>query len=132
MAVVLQSKDTTFEVKDSDLGLADGGDPNTVYTLRQLTRADYKRVMAANTKQVMNRATRGFASEIDHLAAEEDLLDYALVGWSGVVMADGTPAECSRDNKLNGLPSTVLSALLERAGLRTIQAGEADRQASFR
>lgn len=130
MPIQLMSDEDRITVTDADL-MGGNGDTDTSYTLRPLTHDVYKRVGKQHTRTAPNRQTRQMESRIDdQVAVMEDLIDYALVGWTGVLW-NGEPAPCEREIKLR-LDGVRRTALLERAGMNQIVAAEADRQSSFR
>jgi hypothetical protein len=110
-----------FPVRDSDL--ISGGDAETVYTVRPLTRETAKRLRRSHTTTV-----RGI-DRIDQDGLTEDLLDYCLTGWEGILWK-GQPAPCDRAMKLQ-LDTVRILGLIDRAGLSRVLAAEADRAASF-
>jgi hypothetical protein len=128
MALQLMGDDDRIVVRDDDLGVS-GGDPETTYTLKPITRDVYKRTIAGRTKKVPNQRTRQMEDATDWSAVSEDLLDYTLENWSGVLWS-GQPAPCDRDMKLKIDPLRA-AALLERAGMNQIALG-GDRGESFR
>jgi hypothetical protein len=129
MAVQLLDEGKTRDVKDSDLPIPDG-DPNTVYTIREITKATYRKFIKDHTKKVPNRQTRGMVEETDFQAVSDDLLDWALVKWSGVTLG-GVEVSCTSENK--ALLDTVRSsAILDIAGIGQVEEGPALRKASFR
>lgn len=128
MPIQLMSEDDRITVTDAEL--VAGGDAETTYELRPLTRDVYKRVAKAHTKSAPNRAIRQMEDKVDMVAVHEDLLDHALVAWSGILW-NGAPAPCDRSFKLK-LDGLRVSSLLERAGMSQIVAAEAGRQDSFR
>lgn len=128
MAVVLQNPSETWTVKDSEI-IADG-DKDTTYTLRALTKVKYREVIRRHTRKVPNRATRAMEDQTDHEAVSDELLDYALVDWTGVV-AGGVTAPCTTENK-NILDPRRQSAILDAAGLNQIQEAPARKAESFR
>jgi hypothetical protein len=94
-----------------------------------LTTAKHREIQRANTKKVANRA-RGMEDYTDWPKVVDDLVDYVIVAWAGVV-DKGEPAPCDREHKLR-LDAPTKDALLERAGLNEIVAAGEQRAASFR
>lgn len=121
MSVSLLSGKTRITVADDKLGV-EGGDPGTSYTIRQILPDESKAIAKRHT---VHRAN---GERVDQVALIEDLLDVALVGWSGVLI-DGQPAECTREHKLL-LDGPRRMALLGVAGLN--QTAAEVRDASFR
>lgn len=131
MPVHLMQADDRLTVTDDALGVQ-GGDKDTSYTLRPLTRETYREIIQRHTKKVPNRRTHQMDEVTDHPAAGDDLLDYAVVAWSGILLG-GAEAPCTRENKLK-LDLPRASALLDKAGLGEVTSfGAAERRAeSFR
>lgn len=129
MPIQLMSDDDRITVTDAEL-MGASGDAETIYTLRPLTREVYKRVAKAHTKQAPNRHSRQMEEKVDMVAVHEDLLDHALVSWTGLLW-NGEPAPCEREFKLR-LDGLRVSSLLERAGMSQVVAAEVDRRDSFR
>lgn len=109
MPVSLLDGNTRITVKDSDLPGVENGDPSTTYTVRQILPSQSKAIAKKHTK---NRAN---GERVDQVELIEDLLDAALVGWTGILL-EGVPAECSRENKLL-LDGPRRMAILSVAGL---------------
>ena len=130
MAVQLQSDDKTRDVKDSELPGVPDGDKNTVYTIRDITKAKYREVIRRHTKKVANRHTRAMVEETDQQAVADELLDWALVGWKGITL-HGEEMPCMPQYKAM-LDSVRSAAILDAAGIGQVEEGAAQRQASFR
>jgi hypothetical protein len=115
MAISLLNATARIQVKDSDLDDVAGGDPGTVYTVRQIT-PDINRALAEkNTIKVPNRKTHRMDSEVDNVALLDDLIDYAILDWTGI-LDNGEPAPCTRENKVL-LDQPRKLALLSVSGL---------------
>ena len=133
MALSLLDDDATIRVKDSDLGL-DGGDEDTVYTIRVVSPQVVKRLRKQHTSR---RPTggQGMADVLNTDAFAESLWDYVLVGWAGVIfrgepiapddMVDTSAGPVKAKTQLDG---SRKAALLERAGANEV----VDTDASFR
>jgi hypothetical protein len=67
---------------------------------------------------------------VDWEAVSDDLLDYVIAGWSGII-AKGEPLPCVKVNKLL-LDGPRKTAILERAGMNEIAAAPERRAESFR
>ena len=128
MALNLKTLDAIEEIKDSDL--VPDGDKETVYKIRHITIEKNREVVKRHTRKVPNRRTHTQDSVTDYEAVGDELLDYVLVDWSGVV-SDGTPLPCTTDNKLL-LDGVRRAALLEKAGMNEVQAAPERRAESFR
>ena len=130
MSVKLQDPNpsATWTVKDSQI--IANGDKETSYTLRALTKSVYREITRRHTRKVPNKATRSMQDETDNEAAADDLLDYALVDWSGVV-ANGMLVPCSTENK-HLLDPQRQAAILDAAGINQIQEAPARKAESFR
>lgn len=125
MPIELKSEETQpWTVKDSDL--IKGGDESTTYTVRRLTLDKHRKITKTHTKP----ATYKKPEQRDENAIQDDLFDYVLVGWSGVV-ADGQPVPCNWEYKrLVDVARRI--ALLDIAGMNEIAAAEEARGESFR
>jgi hypothetical protein len=113
MARPLLTEDHQFDVQEKDLGVAPPIDDEAVYTLRPITVEYARRVYKTHTHQELNRRTHQKDDHVDTVAAVNDLLDYCLVAWAGVVDR-GQPVACVLANKLR-LPSNIQTALIELA-----------------
>ena len=121
MAISLLDEDATIRVADSDLGV-DGGDESTVYVLKVVSPQVIKRLRRKNIKK---RPTggQGMQEVLDTDAFGEDLWDYVLVGWEGVLW-QGEPI--TPESVVNGVKAKTLldgsrkAALLERAGANEV------------
>jgi hypothetical protein len=129
MAVKLTRKGDTITVTDADL--VSGGDPGTTYMLQLMTRHDYRELVRKNTTRKPNPRTRGMEDVTDMEALGDDLVDFVLQGWSGVVDDDGADAPCTRENKLL-IDAGRTQAMQERAGVSQVQTGDEGRAESFR
>ncbi len=130
MPVQLMDADATREVKDSELPNVPDGDEKTIYTVRSITKATYREVTKRHTKKVVSKRDRGMVEETNWQAVSDDLLDYALVGWTCVVLR-GDPVPCTMEYKAL-LDSVRSQALLDAAGIGQVEAAAAQRKASFR
>jgi hypothetical protein len=110
MALQLLNDTQRITVKDSELADVDGGDAETTYTLRQILPDVNAQISKKHTTH--QRGTR--EPNVAHVALMNDLLDYALVAWTGI-LADGAEAPCVRNNKLL-LDVPRKTALLSIAG----------------
>lgn len=122
--------DVPITVADSELDGIKQGDPETVYHLRPISVDDHRRLSKQNTKDGIDPESRQVVKTIDFEALNDDLLDFCLTGWSGILLK-GEPAPCSRENKLK-LDGARRVALTNRAGMNQIARVGEDRAASFR
>lgn len=122
MPVSLLTDATPITITDDKLPGVEGGDPGTSYTVRQVLPSTAKVITKRHTKP-----GRG-GERVDSVAVYEDLLDHALVGWSGILL-NGEDAPCTRDNKLL-LDGQRREAILLVAGLN--RTDEVARDHSFR
>jgi hypothetical protein len=128
MPIELKEAGETERVCDADL--VPDGDKETFYTLRHVTKEVHRDIVTMNTTKVPNRRTHTRDDVVDWTKVSDDQLDYALVGWEGVLKG-GKPLPCTTENKrlLDGPRS---AAILDRAGANEVtRAGEA-RAESFR
>jgi len=127
MALNLLRDTEQITVKDSDL--LDGGDPETVYTLRKLTPSVQRKIVREFTKQGNYKR----AESVDWNAVRDAQVDYIILSWTGINdPRTGKPADCTRENKIDGLDEVRKSALVDKAGLADVQAVETARGESFR
>ena len=125
MALELKDESATWEVCDKDL--VPGGDKDTFYTVRRLTLEKHREITKRHTKPGNFRRPEGKRNDE---AIQDDLFDYVLENWRGVIK-DGQPAPCDWDHKsLLDVPRRI--ALLDEAGLNEIAAMEDARDQSFR
>lgn len=96
-----------FGVQDTELKGVVDPDPEVSYQLRVITREVNREIANRHKPTIVGR-------EADLDAMLDDLIDYALVSWSGFV-ADGVQAPCTRENKLQ-LDAARKNALVVRAG----------------
>ena len=128
MPIQLMNDDDRIVVTDADL--VAGGDADTTYTLRPLTRDVRKRMVKAHTAKRPNPRTHAMEDATDHEAVGSDLVDFALIAWTGILW-NGEPAPCEREFKLK-LDDMRLRAILEAAGLSRIVEADQARGESFR
>ena len=126
----LHDESSTFDVKETDIPEVQNADHEVVYTCRPLTTAKFRELQKKNTKPVANKATRSMVEEINGEGLADDLIDWVLVSWVGILVK-GQPAECSRAHKLL-LDGQVKQGLIGVAGLNRIEAAPAVRDDSFR
>lgn len=117
----LKKQGATFTVTDAQV--VKGGDPDTSYTLRVLTRDDEQRLIEkiarACEKSEWNHELRRMDTVLDQRRAKVELtlavLDHILVEWSGVTDADtGTALPCTLEFK-RMLPQDRQDSLLDIA-----------------
>lgn len=128
MALELLDDATRIDVKDSELDDIKDGDPDTVYVVRQISPDVRKEIVKRHTSTPINRQTGQRDRVVDNDAYFDDLLDYALVDWRGILL-NGEPVPCVRGHKMRlDMPRKL--ALLGVAGLN--RTAPADRDRSFR
>lgn len=130
MARVLLNTDDRLEVRDSELGLQDG-DPETVYILRPLLTETHREIVKKHTTYVLNKVTHQKDAVTNTDAVVDDIYDYVLVDWRGIVDAAGKAVPCDSVSK-RGLGTVIRTALLERAGLNQIKSPTEQQEDSFR
>lgn len=124
MALELKDEHDTWPITDA--ALMTGGDKDTSYTVRRLTLDKHREITRTHTKA----ATYRKGERKDEDAIQDDLFDYVLVGWQGVV-AKGQPVPCDWEHKkLIDVARRI--ALLDVAGMNEIAAAEDAREESFR
>ena len=57
-----------------------------------------EKIQKQNTKYKHRRGNK--IADIDDDKMRDDLFDYCLRDWAGILHKDGTPVECTRTNKL--------------------------------
>jgi hypothetical protein len=120
MAISLLKETTRITVLDSDLEDVDNGDTGTSYTVRQIPPDVNREIAKKHTKYTPNSRTHRRDEDVDNVGFMDDLIDYALMDWSGI-LDDGAPAPCTRENKLLlDMPRKI--ALLKVAGLNRVAA----------
>jgi len=128
MALELKSEGDLSVVSDADL-VADG-DKETTYTLQHLTTEKHREFVRKHTSKVPNKRSHQMEERTDWEKVSDDLLDYVITAWSGIV-AKGSALECVRVNKLL-LDGPRKTAILDRAGMNEIAAAPERRAESFR
>lgn len=129
MALHLLSDSDRITVTDADL--VEDGDPGTTYTLRPVSRGLYQRVSEKHAVRFGGRRGLKLDEQIAFsVAINEELLDFALVEWSGILI-NGQPAPCDASHKTL-LDGPRVQALLGKAGVNQIQLSEEAKAASFR
>ncbi len=128
MPLVLKSTDDRQTLTDAEL-IPDGA-KDVMYVLRHLTTEQHREIVRSNTKKVPNKRTHQMEDRVDWEAVSDDLLDYVLTEWSGVV-ANDAPLPCTRAHKLL-LDGPRKTAMLELAGMNEVQATPERRAESFR
>lgn len=133
MARSLVKQDAIVEVREEELDLPCPADPDAVYSVRWIPPSENERVRA---KHVPKRWDKRTHQQVEQDATAEqgkavidDLLDYCLIGWSGVV-DNGSQVPCERENKL-ALPRPVKISLVEFALMEGASRQERQKQ-SFR
>jgi len=101
-----------------------------LYNWRRQTRLSMREFVRQNTKKVPNKRTHQMDDKTDWEAVSDDLLDYIITAWSGIV-AKGQALECVRVNKLL-LDGPRKTAILDRAGTNEIASLPERRAESFR
>lgn len=129
MALELLQDGEEFTVSDDKLPNVTDGDPEVSYRLRKIDPKHHKQITKQHTKPEFQRGV-GKVDKVDWASTVEDLLDYALIGWSGVLLG-GKPADCTRELKLKGLDGARRNALIELA-TSNARAAEEVRAESFR
>jgi hypothetical protein len=127
MAVKLLRDDDNITIKDADL--VEGGDKDTSYTLRHLTPEKIDEIRERHTRKANYRRP----AKTNEKLVDQDLLDYVLIAWTGIVDGD-KPAPCEIEYKLR-LDKIRRSELLRTAGMAEVVDDEEDtetRAASFR
>lgn len=131
MARELMQEDDQVEVCETELaGLADA-DSDVFYTIRKLTPTKHRAILKQHTKAAGFERGVGKIEKTDGFAATDDIVDYVLVGWRGILL-HGQPAPCERALKLSGLDLDRKKAIIDRAGMNEIAREPERRAESFR
>ncbi len=130
MPVVLTDPDARITVRDADLAGIVNGDPDTTYTIRPISIEQHRGLVKKNTAQVIDRRLQAQVPQVDSAAVSDDVLDYVLVEWSGLLFR-GEPVPCERAYKLK-LDYVRKSALCDLAGMNQIVRAPEVRAESFR
>lgn len=130
MALQLMAEGDQIEVRDKDLPGVTDGDPEVVYQIRKLTPTVHRKFLKTHTKHEFVRGV-GKVEKPDTEAILDDLIDYVLVGWSGVILSDGSQAPCERMLKLSGLDWERKRAIVDKAGANELARAPERRAESF-
>lgn len=134
MALEVRKAEDRIVVRDTDLEDVMNGDADTTYTLRTLTTDKVRELRKPYAKQEFNKRTHRREdvplTDDEQAALTADLIDYAIVGWTGILY-DGQPLDCTKDNK-GLLDSVRKSALLSMAGMNQTAKGAQAKAESFR
>lgn len=128
MALNLLDGDRRIEVRDCDLKDVEGGDPETVYSVRQIPPSVSREYAKRHSRPVINGKTGTREQLVDNNALVDELLDYALVDWRGILL-QGQPAPCTKEHK-QLLDYQRKVALLSLAGSNQVDVEQRDQ--SFR
>lgn len=132
MARVLRPDGDTIQITETDLPELDQPDKDARYTLRVFTQEKYRELETANTTKVINKRTHQSEPKLDDRGFSDDLVDWAIADWSGIVDGTGAPLPCTREYKLR-LDGFVRAAIIRRAGANEVaQTGEERKAESFR
>jgi hypothetical protein len=105
----LLQEDVSYEVAESELELESiAPDADTFYTIRPITVTQHRAFIKQHT-----RPARGGREKVDDKAVSTKMLDYALVGWRGV-LEQGRDVECTLENKLK-LPTEIQGCIVQAA-----------------
>ena len=129
MPIELNRDDAEIQVCDKDLPGVVDGDPDVFYTLRKLTKPTHRKILKAHTTNEFVRGV-GRQEKVDYDAVTDDLLDYIVIGWKGVLLK-GEPAPCLREWKVNGLDVDRKRALIDKAGMNDVARAPEVRAVSF-
>jgi hypothetical protein len=130
VALELLTEDDRIDVRDTDLDEITDPDVDAAYVLRPLSPEQSRKMRKAHTTHVINKHTHAKDPKIDDDAFADDLIDYVIVGWSGMV-SKGQPLPCERIYKLR-LDFVRKAALLKIAGGNRTEREQAQRAESFR
>ena len=128
MPLVLKSTEDRQPVTDAEL--IDGGAKDVMYVIRHLTTDQHREITRQNTKKKPNKMTHQMEEHVDWAKVSDDLLDYVLTDWSGVI-AEDNPLPCTLQYKLL-LDAQRKTAILQFAGMNEVLAAPERRAESFR
>lgn len=130
MALELLTEDDRITVKDTDLESVSDPDKDAYYVLRPLTPEKSRALRKSHTTYVINKRTHAKEPQVDDDAFADDLIDYVLVDWGGMV-SKGQPLPCDRAYKLR-LDFVRKAALLGIAGGNRTEREQERHAESFR
>lgn len=132
MARVLRNDGETIDVRETDLAELETPDQDAVYTLRVWTQEKYRELATKNTEYIIDRRSHQRVPRINDQALADDLLDWVIADWQGIVDGAGQPVACIREHKLK-LDGLIRAALNVRAGINEVTRSPEERKAeSFR
>ena len=111
---LLGSADLFVTVRDGDLDVP-SPDPTTNYTIRILSPETSRALADKHTRVEWNKKDHTKERVTDWMALSEDSIDHVLVAWEGVEDAEGKPAACTRDAKVQGLDLQRRRQLIDMA-----------------
>lgn len=118
-------------VKDADIPGVPDPDKDATYTLRPIAKEQQRAIETANTHwEVTNKRGQEKEPVLDVGALTDDLLDYALLSWTGIIY-EGQPLPCVREHKLK-LDNVRTMGLLRVARSNPIERAPEVHAASFR
>jgi hypothetical protein len=126
----LLTEDDRITVLDTDLDGVTDPDSEAAYVLRPLTPEQSRKLRKQHTTFVINKRTHTKDPQVNDDAFADDLIDYVLVDWSGMV-SKGQPLPCERAYKLR-LDFVRKAALLGLAGGNRTERAQERRAESFR
>jgi hypothetical protein len=118
-----------FEVIDPTTSkpFMEDGKPSVVITLRPISPAKYRQVVAEHTERQWQKKSRAMEEITDWDAVQDALVVYTIRDWRGIIGADEHPLQCVLDAKL-ALPGDLKNELVQRA----MQGDAVEQAASFR
>ena len=87
-----------------------GVDESCWFVLRRLDPDEFAKSRERNTKLIPALGDEPERREVNEIEVDRDLLDWIVLDWIGVEGPDGTPAECTRENKYR-LPAGIKSQI---------------------
>jgi hypothetical protein len=125
-----KDKTIEFQVIDPSTSkpfVGEDGKPSVVITLRPITQAKYREIVADNSERMLNKKTRAMEDITDWDAVQDALVAFSIQGWTGVLGADDKALQCVYDAKV-GIPGDLKNELVQRA----MQGEAVDPAQSFR
>lgn len=96
------------------------------FTLRRFDSETYRQIEKRYTKKTKNHRTGIVFTETDDYEVNAELLDYMILGWSGIkspVSKEDVP--CTKENKLK-LPGSVKVRILEACDADSVTSSAGD------
>lgn len=111
-----EDTEVTLEVKDPESGKPfrdeETGEPCVTITCRPITKAKHRQTVQRNTEKVLNPKSRAMEESIDWDGVQDDLVDYAILRWTGLVGSDDKVLQCVSEAK-RALPGELSNEVVK-------------------